>query len=65
MERQVLEIIHREWERSRLRRRNFAMRKQKGRSPRVVSTSAADGGTQEFEGQGPVETAICRGVHDN
>ena len=41
------------------------MRKQKGRSPRVVSTSAADGGIKEFGGQGPVEAAIFQGVHDN
>ncbi|MEJ2137350.1 MAG: hypothetical protein P8X86_19155, partial [Desulfofustis sp.] len=62
-EKRILAILEREKQRSYWRRLNFATKKPKGRSARIVSEETDDGDVIEHEGQANVEQAIWNGIH--
>lgn len=62
-EKRILDIIRLEKERSRWRRRKFAMNKPRGRSARVVQATDSDGQIVEFSGQNKVEDEIWDRIH--
>lgn len=62
-EKRILAILEREKQRSYWRRLNYATKKPKGRSARVVSEEIGDGEVIEHEGQAEVEQAIWNGIH--
>ena len=62
-EKRILEIIAREKQRSYWRRLNFAVKKPKGRSARIVSEDIGEGEVIEHEGKSAVEQAIWNEIH--
>ena len=63
-EKRILAIISREKQRAYWRRLNYAVKKPKGRSARVVTTEElGEGEITEHAGQSAVEQAIWNGIH--